>query len=1209
MSVHPRARASSRPTTLAQRLTAAIPAGSATPPYILTRALRPLRALRRHLTAIFAVLTAALLTLTAPARANSPAPAAPPREVELLDATLAGVVNEPAGSVAFRLRGQLRATRVGARLRLLSGRVALGEKTSGDGWHVDLVTPVAGPPAYELVCDRRGTVPLDFSFIAGIANGAHGAHAFAHPSTSASPNAAANHSAAGSSFTSSTTTTAGSEWRSVDFTVLTDAILPVTLTGLDDGVSFKPDAPVVPVPFASDLTVSAATASTPPTRTRPLAPSSTAPLTPAATASSPLSTWKGFLPANGAVAFAWKHAREAAEGALFFTSSELAEVRLGAGLLRQVSQVSLRVLQGRLGGVRCRLDGPGEIVGVEGANVVGWHVAPATADGARVLDVRFSRPVETESALVIRSQAELGNWPVRAEPLRLTPEGGVRHSGFVRVANTGAVRLEVAEAAGLMQLAPAQWPGGAIEAGARQVLVYRFPAASYGYRVLATQIQPEVGVSAIATYELGETARVIAAALELDVREAPLRDWTLRIPEDYSVVALTGADVADYAIESTAAGGTRAVRILFARAIEGRQLLQLRLEKTLPAAAGEWRLPALVFPGAKSVRGHLGAVATPGFRLAPARVEKLTEVPLSFFPRQTVGLQQAWRLRDADWAADLRIEALGQTVQADVFHVYSLREGAVNASVLLNFFVVGAPAGEWRLELPPGAGNIDVTGQNVRRDWRREGDQIVVTLHQPVLGAATLLVTFELPLSARGGVIQPGLARPLGVQSERGFVQVVSAQQVKHEIKKAEGALLKLEPAELPAEFRLLTSAPSLAVYHYTARPFALELGVEWFAPGETVEQVVDFAQLASQVSRDGQVVTEAKFFVKTRGRKPLRVLLPAGAKLWEARVDGELVNARIDGAQTLVPLPAHANPNEPVAVSLRVGQPAIGDGRTVTLVAPRAAAAATVISEWTVRGDAGRQLVPRGGNAEPLAPALTETGFEWLSGRGGFGMFSLLALVGLGALLLRANAASGGWKTPAGLLVCLVAVGGAVMLAGAALNGGRPNLAELNFAATMVPAGETVSLQLENLPAWRALIVGWGAVCAAVGAVALIAGALLRSRERERVEGGAPPRSHERERVEGGAAPPRSRERERVERPLARAFRDALRVLALLAIATGLLAQHEGAAAFFATLGAAVCFGLFVPGVFRWRRARREERDEPAPTTPPGANPAALAT
>ena len=79
-------------------------------------------------------------------------------------------------------------------------------------------------------------------------------------------------------------------------------------------------------------------------------------------------------------------------------------------------------------------------------------------------------------------------------------------------------------------------------------------------------------------------------------------------------------------------------------------------------------------------------------------------------------------------------------------------------------------------------------------------------------------------MSARGGVIRPGEVRPLGVQAERGFIQVVSPLQVKHEIRKAEGGLLKLEPMELPAEFRLLTSSPSLAVYQYTARPFTLEI-------------------------------------------------------------------------------------------------------------------------------------------------------------------------------------------------------------------------------------------------------------------------------------------------------------------------------------------------------------------------------------------------
>ncbi|MCX6953426.1 MAG: hypothetical protein NTV51_14845 [Verrucomicrobia bacterium] len=994
-----------------------------------------------------------------------------PSDAELSGAQLTGKVNPASAGVDFRLRGSLRAQKAGARLRLLSGRAALADKTAGDGWHIELIALENQGFAYDLVADREGVLPLDLTFAAEVRE--------------------------------------TGDWRTLDFAMPAGAVVPLLLEGLESGVSFKPDSPVVP-------------ATTP-------------------------QGWKGFLPADGTVSLAWKHARAATEGALFFTSFEQSEVRIGAGLLRQSAQLAFRILQGKLTGVRCRIDGPGEIIGVEGTHVVGWKVL--ATDAGRVLEISFSRPVETEGSLVINSQTELGNWPVRAEPMRLTPEGGVRHSGFIRVANQGAARLEVAEVAGMMQLAPAQWPGGAIEAGARQVFVYRFPSATRGYRVVASQIQPEVGVSVISTYELAETARVLDASLELDVREAPLREWSLRIPEDYTVVSLQGADVSDYAAETEATNGTRALRVLFARAVEGRQLIQLRLEKNQPAAAGDWSLPALQFPGAKSVRGHVGAVATPGFRLVPARADRLVEVPLAFFPKQTVGLQQAWRLREPDWTADLRVEALGQSVQADVFHLYSLKEGAVVSSVLLNYFVVGAPATEWRIEVPTTVGNIDVVGQNVRRDWRREGDQLIVSLHQPVLGAATLLITFEQPMSARGGVIAPGQVRPLGVQAERGYVQVVSPLQVKHEIRQATGGLLKLEPTELPAEFRLLTSAPSLAVYQYTARPFALEMSVEWYAPGETVDQVVDFAQLSSRVARDGQVVTEAKFFVKTRGRKALRVVLPENVKLWEARVDNELVNARADGDQTVIPLPARTNPNEPVAVSLRLGQTAVGSGTAVKLIAPRTASAPIVINEWVVSSDSGRQLVPGRGNAELLQPALTEDGFEWISHRGAFGTFTLLLLVALGILLLRAES---GWKIPAGLFACGLAAAGTGLMAASALLDRRPSLPELTFANTLVPVGETVSLPLANVPEWRALLVGWGLAALAAGTALLLARLLPTLR--------------------------------------ARASSTLATLAGVLLVSIGVLAQHGGAVAFFALAGIAVFVRLFVPGVQRWQQERRAE-------------------
>lgn len=357
------------------------------------------------------------------------------------------------------------------------------------------------------------------------------------------------------------------DWRRLEFRMPAGAVVPLQLSSLTaSGVEFDTASAVVPAASANG--------------------------------------WQGFLPANGIAALGWKTTQETGVETLSFTSTEQTEVRVGAGLLRQSSQLAFRLLQGKLHGVRLRIEGPGEIIGVDGAHVLGWKVVPAdgpntgSAD-ARVLDVKLSRPFEGDGTLTVRSQAALGGFPVRAEAMRITPEGGVRHAGFIRVANTGAVRLEVADVEGMMQLAPEQFPGGAVEAGARQIFVYRFPAAERAYRVLASQILPEVGVSQVVTYELAETDRVINADLELEVREAPLRDWSLLIPADYAVVAVTGAGVADYAVESEVRDARRTLKVTFTEPITGRHLLRLRLEKNPGCRGGIVDLASLGFPWGK----------------------------------------------------------------------------------------------------------------------------------------------------------------------------------------------------------------------------------------------------------------------------------------------------------------------------------------------------------------------------------------------------------------------------------------------------------------------------------------------------------------------------------------------------------------------------------------------------------------------------------
>ncbi|MEO8617123.1 MAG: DMT family transporter [Luteolibacter sp.] len=840
------------------------------------------------------------------------------------------------------------------------------------------------------------------------------------------------------------------DWQTLDFKLPAGVVVPLWIEGLSDQVSFSRDLAVVPERDGKN--------------------------------------WRGFLPVNGQAAMAWRSTDAVADGALFFSSTETSDVRVGSGLLRQMTVVDLRVLQGKLSELSLSLNGPGEVLSVSGDPVLGWSVRQ---DGdVRRLEVKLSRPIEGSGRIVIEAQSALGSFPVRAGALRMSPVGALRHSGWLRVANEGAVRIEVADARGLIQLAPGQFPGG-VDEKLRQVFVYRFPSADYDYAIQADQVLPEIGVTEVTVYELGETDRRITSDLELDIREAPLREWEIQVPADYAVASVTGAEVADYAVASEAKDGHRMLKIIFKQAVGNRQLVSVKLEKNDAAKAGAWELSPLGFPGVKSRRGYVGAVAAAGYRLVAGKTNGVAEVPITFFPKKTAGLQQSFRLREGDWKVGLTVEALGQSVQADVFHLYSLKAGAAYGSILINYFVVGAPANGWRISVPEGVGNIDVTGQNVGRDWRREGNIVIIPLSRPVLGTGTVLLTFEQPMSARGGQLTPGEVRPLDVQAERGYVQVVSPLQVKFEKPVSEGPLLAIDPTELPAEFRLLSSAPTLAAWQYTARDFKIGMKIEWFEQGETVDQVVDFLKLSSQVSRDGQWVTDARFFVKSKGRNAMRMILPKGVSLWEAKVDGESVNARSDGGETLIPLPLKTDPNQAVEVSLRYGARSEKATRP-RLVAPKLAAP-VVIGEWTVTGDDGRTLVPRGGSAQLVRPALAENGWEWL-GRHLSGLAALI-VSGVAALILGKGEPAGARRVFS-ILAVIGYIAISMVLGLSAATSARGNAGMLEYAAPVVAAGSEVAVEIGNVAPWAAWIgIGMGLV-GVLGAGALAYGMLVQLRQ-----------------------------------------------------------------------------------------------------------------
>jgi hypothetical protein len=812
--------------------------------------------------------------------------------------------------------------------------------------------------------------------------------------------------------------------------------------------------------------------------------------------------FRSFLPPTGQVKLAWKAGRPEAEGRLFYAVEGLSQVTVSPGLLRQTTVLDFKVMQGELNRVTCRLKGEGEITRVQGPSVLSWTLEPPLADGTRRLVIALNAAQRDQFSLALQMQRTLGAFPQGFDAAQLVPEEATRFGGFVRVVNEGAVRLEVLNATGLSQISPEQIPQtdttrALLPAQSTQAFAYRFSGPDYQLRVQADNILPELAVSQVLAYHLGETELTLEAELELDIREAPLREVLLRIPAGFTLASLNAPGSSDHFTTDSPGTAQAQLRVVYAQPVTGRQVIQLRLERNQPFRDPRWSLPRLEVLQARSTRGHVGVSADEGFRLTPATTQGLTELATAFFPKKLAGIQAAYRLTDPDWEATLNVERLPQAIQADVFHLFSVGEGIAYGSSVVNYTISGAPVSVFRFELSDEYANVEFTGKNVRA-WQRTTNGFQVQLHQAVSGTYTLLATYDRSFKAQGDQLAFTGARPLEAQSEQGYTVVISTYQFHVQTVNVSPSLTALEPGEVPAEYRLFFDAPILAAYRYTARPFNLELALKPLAQGEMLSQVVDRAALTTRISEEGQVVTDARYFVKNKGTPHLRLELPADTELWAVTVNSNPVVPVKDERANLIPLPQHADPNtlNEVAVSLAAKAT---HARHLTLTAP-AVSAPVLLLEWQLTPDRGHRLDFRRGTLTPLEGWVDPSGFAGLlrlftgpdRARAWTAVLATLALIAIARFGWRAclHPASSSTATPRPLrrfLAGLASVGAAVLVVlmlFQLMDWAREDTAQaatdLRFLAPVQPSDSTLRVELTNLPltasAWTQFWRWWPA-------------------------------------------------------------------------------------------------------------------------------------
>ena len=367
--------------------------------------------------------------------------------------------------------------------------------------------------------------------------------------------------------------------------------------------------------------------------------------------------------------------------------------------------------------------------------------------------------------------------------------------------NDGAVRLEVLQASGLSQISPEQFPESDATARfaprATSVLPTGFPSADFALRIQADQILPEVGVSEVLAYHLGENELAVDAEIELDIREAPLRELLLHVPKGYAVAQLTAPGLSDYFTARTAeTSRTRNCGWSMASPFPAGRWCNCAWNATRRWARRTGRCRASKWRKAKSVRGFVGVSADAGFRLTPGTHAGADGNRHGLFPEQARRHPGGVPAERPGLAGDdARRAAAADGPGGCVSSVLHRRRHRLRQQRDQLRGQSGAPVSAFKRRV---VGRIFQRRVHRQRHPQLAEDHggYVVQLHTPVSGAYTLLATYERPFKPQGETLAFTGARPLDAQSEQGYTLVISAYQFQVKPADVSPGLLRSNPAK-----------------------------------------------------------------------------------------------------------------------------------------------------------------------------------------------------------------------------------------------------------------------------------------------------------------------------------------------------------------------------------------------------------------------------
>ena len=274
-----------------------------------------------------------------------------------------------------------------------------------------------------------------------------------------------------------------------------------------------------------------------------------------------------------------------------------------------------------------------------------------------------------------------------------------------------------------------------------------------------------------------------------------------------------------------------------------------------------------------------------------------------------------WRTKPA---TPVTIEPL---LYGEVNTLVTIEEQLARLTSIIDYRIAQGETKELSIQLPSGLNVLNVRGAGIE-DWHVTETPDHKTLRVALnflLKETTYRLVVEGEHTIGESVTEYSLPeiQLTGVKQERGYLAVARSGNIELSPQTTDG-INRVDVKELPEVLQAAMSGSAMLAFKYHQHPYKVALALTRHQDHAVLAAIAERAELATVLSRQGELLTRATYLIKANKKQYLSVLLPEGATLWSCIVDSKSVKP-VEGTkhELLVPLDAMSQTAETVSVEL----------------------------------------------------------------------------------------------------------------------------------------------------------------------------------------------------------------------------------------------------------------------------------------------------